>query len=253
PGALLFTRKSNLPDWIDNFCVDTELDAINITNALEEEILALRAKIVEKQSDIARARELKALFSGTGDEFKDTVAAALQELGLNCVDGPHPRADILASNGKRFMAIEAKGLDGNAKESNFRQVERWKAEVNSAVTIATEERKADPDLRRYGEQLDLLGMPPNVTDDCKGLMVIGTFRSTPLTDRKGPDFPDGVIRRLGHSDVCALTGLQLFGLVMHVRKNPHLKSEIVESLFNTAGVLDRATEWNEFIQARRAE
>jgi hypothetical protein len=234
---ILVDRTSHLPPWIDKFRIASEMKAAEAIDALRQEIAEHEKRIVEQQTILSKARELKALFAGTGDEFKDAVALALTELGLKCVDGPHPRADLLATNGSRLMAIEAKGLEGNARESNFRQVERWKAEVNSAVSMSPEELDADPDLRRYSEQLKQFKLPPTIGDDCKGLMVIGTFRNTPVSGRQGPDFPDGVIRMLGHSDVCALTGLQLFGLIILVRKNPEMKSEIADHLFTTAGVL----------------
>jgi hypothetical protein len=94
-----------------------------------------------------------------GDSFKIAVAAALSELGLRVVDGPHPRADLLVSDGTRLGAVEAKGLEGSARENNLRQAERWTAEVRSAVSSTPERRAADPDLPRYAEQIEKLGIP----------------------------------------------------------------------------------------------
>ena len=207
----LSSRASPLPDWVDLFRTEQELHCAEAIQKLSQEVRERESQIEQEKVTVADFRGLKTLFAGSGEEFKNSVMAALQELGLKCVDGPHPRADLLASNGSRFLAIEAKGLDGNARERNFRQVERWKAELNSAIRLPPDERDFDPDLKRYAEQLKLLGITSEATDDCKGLMVIGTFRNTPPSKRKMPDFPDGVIRLLAQSNVCALSGLQLFG------------------------------------------
>jgi hypothetical protein len=246
PGSLT-AQKYNLPEWVDQFCTDSEQAELGVVASAEAKIVELKAQITAARSSLAAAREFKALFAGTGMEFVDAVAAALRELGLNCVDGPHPRADLLASNGVRFAAIEAKGLDGNARERNFRQVERWKAEVNSAISLSAEECKSDPDLRRYREQLEMLGPLGNISVDCKAVMIIGTFRNTPLFDRKTDDFPVGVLRLLPLAGVCAMTGLQLFTLTMLARKDPTKKTDFVNAIFDTAGLLNFGSNWQEIL------
>jgi hypothetical protein len=168
-------------------------------------------------------------------------------------DGPHPRADLLASNGVRAAAIEAKGLDGNAREANFRQVERWKAEVNSAQTLPEDERASDPDLRRYAEKLGFLGEFSDEPGNCKGLMVIGTFRNTLLDKRNLPDFPDNVARLLAQAGVCGLSGLQLCGLVLMARQDPTIKEKIVDTMYSTSGVLKMALNWREFLKETEQE
>jgi hypothetical protein len=171
---------------------------------------------------------------------------------LRCVDGPPSRADLLASDGKRVIAVEAKGLESSAREKNFRQVQSWKAEVDLALTVDPEDVAENPDLKRYVEQLGLIGVAGKTADDCKGLIVIGTFRNIPLNERKMPDFPDNVTRSLIQSDVCAVTGLQLFGLVLQARSNPGSRANIVASLFETAGVSDMASNWHEFLMQWQA-
>ena len=215
---------------------------------LTEKLRSLEEEVANEEVLVAEFRKLKALFTTSGDEFKSAVAAALQELGLKCVDGPHPRADLLVSNGRRVAAVEAKGLDGSARETNFRQVERWKAEVNLSQTLHEEERESDPDLRRYAEQLRSLGETSDAPGNCKGIMIIGTFRGTPLNERTSPDFPDGVIRLLAQANVCALTGLQLFGLVLMARKNSAMKERIVDALYTTSGVCNLALAWRDFLE-----
>jgi hypothetical protein len=107
----------------------------------------------------------------------------------------------------------------------------------------------DPDLRRYAEQLNKLGLPfADVAEDCKPLIVIGTFRTTPLIERSEPDFPEPVTRLLTRSKACAMTGVQLFTLVTQAREKPELKDEIVNEIVNTCGVLARGKDWSQYVE-----
>jgi hypothetical protein len=170
----------------------------------------------------------------------------LKELNLTVVEGPHPRADLLATNGVRFAAIEAKGLEGPTKEKDVRQVVQWMAEVDRA--LAPDDEQMDADLCRYVELLATLKLETQKDgSDCKGLLIIGTYRKLPLAERVEESFPEPVTRVLARSDVCALTGLQLLGLVLEGRRDPSLKPMIIKELFETRGVLKRALNWNEFL------
>jgi hypothetical protein len=250
--ASLLKQKDPLPDWIDSFRTKQELNCLNEVEKLLQKIKAKQSLLAREEKVIAGIREWKALFAGSGEEFKETVKEALKELGLRCVDGPPSRADLLASDGKRVIAVEAKGLESSAREKNFRQVQSWKAEVDLALTVDPEDVAENPDLKRYVEQLGLIGVAGKTADDCKGLIVIGTFGNIPLNERKMPDFPDNVTRSLIQSDVCAVTGLQLFGLVLQARSNPGSRANIVASLFETAGVSDMASNWHEFLMQWQA-
>lgn len=244
----LSARGVPLPEWVDSFRTEQELLSMQGIEKLGEEVRERRALIAQHESVIGHFRELKALFAGSGEEFKNAVKEALQELGLQCLDGPHPRADLLASDGRRLMAVEAKGLDGPARERNFRQVQSWKAEVDLTLSVDAHEANDNPDLKRYADQLKQLGITTKPNEDCKGLMAIGTFKSTPLSDRSLPDFPDNVSRLLVSSNVCGITGLQLFGLILLARSDSTLKEKIVASLFGTSGVLNMAPDWREFLK-----
>jgi hypothetical protein len=251
--SLISAPSPTLPDWINSFRAGPELLSYNAIAVLKEEVRSREAQIAKEEVILAEFRKMKSLFAASGDEFKNAVSAALRELGLKCVDGPHPRADLLASNGVRAAAIEAKGLDGNAREANFRQVERWKAEVNSAQTLPEDERASDPDLRRYAEKLGFLGEFSDEPGNCKGLMVIGTFRNTLLDKRNLPDFPDNVARLLAQAGVCGLSGLQLCGLVLMARQDPTIKEKIVDTMYSTSGVLKMALNWREFLKETEQE
>ncbi|MFX9321716.1 hypothetical protein ABTN96_19460, partial [Acinetobacter baumannii] len=55
------------------------------------------------------------------------------------------------------------------------------------------------------------------------------------------------VRVIERADICALTGAQLLGLVLQSRENPALKPIILKELFETRGVLARASSWDEFL------
>jgi len=107
--ASLLKQKDPLPDWIDSFRTKQELNCLNEVEKLLQKIKAKQSLLAREEKVIAGIREWKALFAGSGEEFKETVKEALKELGLRCVDGPPSRADLLASDGKRVIAVESKG------------------------------------------------------------------------------------------------------------------------------------------------
>jgi hypothetical protein len=240
----LVSKPSELPVWIDKYQTANDRKAFATIADLTRKASDVQNKLEAQQSLIRNSRELKRLIFDTGASFASAVAAALSELGLQVVEGPHPRADLLASNGVRFAAVEAKGVEGSTKEKDIRQTVQWMAEVDSA--LATSKEDADPDLSRYVEQLAKLAVNRDGSD-CKGLLIMGSFRKTAVAERTQPSFPEPVTRVLERADVCALTGLQLFGLVLQSRDKPSLKPTLLTELFETRGVLQRALDWNEFL------
>jgi hypothetical protein len=248
---LLKQPKLDFPAWSALYQFQDEMSALARKLEIETKIDDLRVKISEQQVIIDAARDLKALFFGTGDHFKDAVATVLSELGLQVVDGPHPRADLIGFNGERILAIEAKGVDGPVREVNYRQAEQWAAEIRRTLAADPDERQADPDLRRYAEKLSELGVDINRNAegrvDCKPLLIVGTFRKTPLDHRNEQDFPDQVARTIKGSTACAITGLQLLGLLIEARRRPDFKADALASLFSTNGVFRSAENWQGFL------
>ncbi|KYK49468.1 hypothetical protein A1D31_24435 [Bradyrhizobium liaoningense] len=247
-ASLLKAAATELPDWVDQYQSELEEVSAKKIAVLENEASDLNARIDAERAAMEAHKAMKVLLAGTGSAFASAVADALRELGLLVVDGPHPRADLLSAYGNRFIAVEAKGVDGPVRETQFRQTERWVAEVNSTVGSSAEEVKADPDLDRYAAELAKLHLAFDaLSDDCKGLLIVGTFRSTPLAERNSPDFPEPVARLLNRSNVCGLTGAQLYSLVMEARLNPTSKQEILEEIMNTCGVLARGQDWSRYL------
>jgi hypothetical protein len=250
--SILKPPPAKLPAWADRFRTSEETQ-------FHRELRAEEALIAESQSRIAIHRQhldacdrLKLLFTATGSQFEEVVAEALRELGLATVVGPNSRADLLASDGSRFAAVEAKGLEGTSREAHLREVGVWMAEVDLAVSMLPQER--GPDQKAYWDSLSKLPMNNgDHKDACKGILVVNTFRLLPPIERKEPDFPDAMARKIAPMGVCALTGLELFGLVIETRRHPETKKDVVKALFETNGLLKRAVDWKTYLTEAKLE
>lgn len=237
------------PEWIDHYRTRRETEMFDCRERSHQEVQKLRAKIIALEADIEHQRQLKRLFTATGPEFEEAVCDALCELGFQVTVGPHPRADLLGSDGVRVVAIEAKGIEGAAREEHVRQVMMWMPEVDAALSTPMDEPAPDPVIEGYKTRLRELDLSKRDTaHDCKGILVLGTFRSLPLAERTALDFVNNVAQVLTRQDVCALTGLQLFNLVITGRTEPEKKQGIRAAIMATRGVLGTSTDWRETMQ-----
>jgi hypothetical protein len=239
-----------LPEWTGKFLSSGERKVAQAVSALEEKIGELSEDIFSQKQLIVAEQNLKHLFASSGDEFQDAVMAALSEFRLKVVKGPHPRADLLITDGRRLVAAEVKGLEGSVREGNHRQVIRWMAETNATLAVSPNDREGDPELEKYAEALGKLGIDvskPRPELECRGLMVIGTYRNTPLDQRTIEDFPDPVKRGIERTPVCALTGLQLYCLLQQCRSGAMKRETVIAALFEKSGVLDIGLDWRSIV------
>lgn len=176
PG-MLAPSPTEVPHWIDRYQSTGDKELFAKVAALTSRLEELQSQLNVQQGLIQSSRDLKKLIFDTGTGFAEAVADALEELGLSVVEGPHPRADLLASDGARYAAVEAKGIEGTTKEKDVREVAQWMAEVDSA--LADDGDDNDPDLARYVTQLAKLPIQRDGSD-CKGLLIMGTYRKLPF-------------------------------------------------------------------------
>jgi hypothetical protein len=244
---LVRPETEELPPWTASFKTTGELETqkrIDVLTSKRSEINRDIASQVAQLSDVA---DLKNLIAGTAEAFTNAVAGALRELGFDVVEGPNSRADLIASCSGRYVAIEAKGIEGAVKERQYRQVERWMAELNNALHSEPDDLKGDPEIKKYAECAWAVSVADYNGQDAKGLLIVATFRKLDLKSRKDEDFPDTVVRLLSRTDTCGLTGLQLFGLVLAVRADASLKEVVVKEILATRGKLERCTDWSSFL------
>lgn len=239
------SKLEELPEWTKSFRTSGEQSILTRILDLEARREELDLQVASEKAVLAADEGLKQLLAGSGSGFLTAVIAGLQEIGLTVVEGPNSRADLIATCSNRYVAVEAKGIDGPVKERQYRQVERWRVELNTALHSDAEEIAGDPEISQYAQCVGQLKLLDYDGHDAKGLLVVGTYRHTPLDQRSEPDFPDSVRRLLERSDVCGMTGLQLFGMVISVRKDPGLRAVIQSELLETRGVLERCKSWNE--------
>jgi hypothetical protein len=238
------------PDWLPQFQTPPEQDASQKISIARRNIQDIEAEIVKFNRQIFFEQSGKLLFTATGDAFVNAVAEALRELGLKVIEGPKQRADLIAWDGNRLAAIEAKGLEGAAREKNIGQVKRWTADISVARSSTNDDIAGDAELSIYQSKLLDLGVPLELPDDeseCKGIAILGTFRKKPI-DQRPEAFNDPVIRVIVRSGVCALTGLQLYTLVRDARANPSAREQIVNKLFATNGVLENGLTWQDYLR-----
>jgi hypothetical protein len=244
PAILTQREPDELPSWAHEFRTVQERNAAAEIDTLQAEAARIQTEIARHQLGLDDAARLKQLIAGSGHGFAKAAASALGELGFSVIEGQHPRADLVVSDGSRMAAVELKGVEGPIAEKYLRQLWAWMAEIDNILSMPPKDRiKEQTD---YAAAIAKLGTPMGNLD-CKGLLIVGTFRMIPLDQRSEPDLPDPVQKRLGSTDVCILTGLQLLGLVLAGRKNPELKPAIVQELMTTRGRLQRALDWTEFL------
>lgn len=235
------------PPWVANYQTELEKAAAEKINKLEAKIIDLNSQVRIEEQTVRSDQHLKQLFAGSGEAFAAAVAEALRGLGLKIVEGPRGRADLIGYNGKLLFAFEAKGLDATAREHNLRQTERWVADIMSALTATDEQKAADKDLELYAQKLSDLGVLAGDDLECKGVMIIGTHRKTPISERSDLGFPDPVARPINRSRVCALSGLQLLGLLLECRSGRKQASDILDQIHGTNGVFNDAADWRAFL------
>lgn len=247
---LKFRSPSDTQAWATLYTVIEERAARAKRDSLLMESLKIQAEIKSQEALIARSNERKILFEGTGDRFCDAVAKALHEIGFKVEPGPRLRADLIAYDQTTILVIEAKGVEGSAKESHLRQCNSWVAEVNRALVSTPVERASDYELAEYARVLARLGVALDQEEsapECKGLMVVGGYRKTPLALRTNPVFPPPLQSNIAKWRVCACSGLQLFGMVEAFRVDNALAKDLRTKLMMTNGALAEFDDWQKFL------
>lgn len=251
--ALLKRASDDLPNWVNEYCTEDESRVHETIDELDAKIAELNYNIEQCREQLAEFRRAKRLFADYDNGFREAVAEALAVLGFNVVEGPEHHADLVAYDGDVLIAIEVKGLEASAKPNDVSQATRWKADVACALDMDDDDLKADAVMAQYREILGNLGIDTtglNELPDCKSMIVIGTFRKTPLSDRiPKHDFPDQVVRVCKRTNTCALTGLELFGLAAQVKLQPDQRASMRKALSACSGRFS-APQWHSFISFR---
>jgi hypothetical protein len=208
----------SLPEWTKDFALPGEkaivgdiADNVRRINNLEIAGENLRAQLRDLQ-------RFKALVGGYGEVLEHAVRDALGELGLIVKPGPPKRADFIATWKGQTFVIEVQGVKKSAKEDHVRSLMMWAAETGI-------ELKKDP----------------------KGLLVVNAFRDTPPPERTQNPWPPNVVGKTTQQQFCALSGLQLLGLLFEARVRPERRDDLVQLLLDTSGVLQGFDTWKDVL------
>jgi len=127
---------------------------------------------------------------------------------------------------EKVAVVEIKGVDRkSAAESHARQLEQWV----SAYDAAHEDVKA------------------------KGILIVNTFKDTPLRDRTEVSFPTQMRPYSEAREHCLMTGLQLLGIYLDYKDNEVKKQEMIERIFATKGIFSEYQNWTDFLIDENAE
>jgi hypothetical protein len=82
---------------------------------------------------------------------------------------------------------------------------------------------------------------------------VNTWRSTPLDQRTGADFPDQMLPYCKARGHCLVTGLQLFVIRSEVASDPGTAKKWREKLLNTKGKMTGVKRWTSVLRQETEE
>jgi len=215
-----------LPKWSASYVLPQELEQRKQLRHLEEELNALQLRINQKQRLIAELERNKILFTSKGRVLELQVKKVFEDLGVDVMEGEYGRDDLILRYGEKVAVVEIKGVDRkSAAESHARQLEQWV----SAYDAAHEDVKA------------------------KGILIVNTFKDTPLRDRTEVSFPTQMRPYSEAREHCLMTGLQLLGIYLDYKDNEVKKQEMIERIFATKGIFSEYQNWTDFLIDENAE
>jgi hypothetical protein len=212
---------SALPKWAESYYLPGELTERKRIDLLINQIRNLESEVKGIGETISFIEQTKRIFTTSGQELERKVEFIFSELGFEILETEPNRDDLIVRHKDKIAVIEIKGLTNSAGEKNAAQLEKWR-------TIYVEKHDVNP----------------------KGILVVNTFKDTPLKERTQADFPDQMIRYAEGREHCLITTLQLLSLYYYVLENPSSKDSIVSSLFNCIGRYSATPKWQDYIDVK---
>lgn len=189
PDRKLISAK---PEWVDDYIVGDEA-----------EIKEQKKVIDEKEQEFLKVKQL--LFE-SGKSLVDAVEFILKSMGYEVKNLEKLGEEDLEIKDNDLKAIaEVKGLEGQAKISNLKQLAYY-----------------------------VLG-----ESDTKGIFIINHFKDKKLKER-GEPFHAEVIKKAGEYGFCLITTTQLFSIYNDIifKGNKKKLEDIKEKIKGTGGLLD---------------
>ena len=206
------------PDWCQDYKLPDESCEINKLNDIESKLMEIESLLNYQRSILLCMNELKILFSGDGRNLEKVVGRIFSELGFEVEEGLPGRDDLILKYKDRIAVVEIKGVSKSAAEKHARQLEAWVSEYYLKNSISP-----------------------------KGILIINAYKDIPLDKRDKNPFPVQMASFSENRNHCLMTGLQLLGLYLECKSAPTKREEMIDAIFNTNGVLDKYTDWPEFL------
>lgn len=207
--------------WAKEYKFLPELD---LEKNLEQYITNLReaqAEVDRTLADLSIFREMKHLISGSGESLEIKVAEVFADLGFDVKKGELGRDDLIISKGERIAVVEIKGVKKSAAEKHAAQLEKWSA--------------------TYFENNDVIPKP---------ILVVNAFNETRLELRNENPFPNQMLTYSNARNHCLITTIQLLGMWLASKANPEKLDVLTDHLFETVGVFQNFSNFNEFSIAK---
>lgn len=222
--GLLSDRGSRVrPTWANQYSTTKQRQLRTTIVAQQTQIEEARAKFTELQSERERAEAPDQLFLGSGRALELEVAEVFKLLGGTLTEPDPGRDDWKVTFPEGACVVEVKGVKKSAAEKHAAQLEKW-------VAAAYEETSQMP----------------------KGILVVNTWRETPLTGRTGDDFPSQMLPYSEGRGHCLVTGLQFFVIRADLEKNPKRAAHWRKVLMEAKGTIETG-DWRTILEEERQE
>ncbi len=210
------------PAWIESYATAEQQRLRTEIIKQQKRVESARDKLAQLQRNKEKAESKDQLFLGTGRALELEVKEVLELLGGTVTDPEPGRDDWRVKFPEGAAVVEVKGVSKSAAEKHAAQLEKW-------VAGAYEEG----------------GSPP------KGILIVNTWRETPLVDRKEIDFPEQMLPYSTSRNHCLITGLQLFVIRADVENDPNRAKHWRNKILQTAGKIDDCDDWQTLIQVTK--
>lgn len=217
-------REESRPGWAQRYATKSQREAQE--GILQQEKLIERArtrlsKLTSKKDELDAADQL---YLGSGRALELEVRTVLEMMGGEVTEPEPGRDDWKVRFPEGDAVVEVKGVGKSAAEKHAAQLEKW---VASAM---------DDD-----------GKTP------KGLLIVNTWRNTPLSERTGEDFPAQMIPYCRARNHCLITGLQLFTIRHAIEQDAKAAARWRKKILKTSGQLTGTPVWSDIISEESTE
>lgn len=212
------------PEWAEHFATQKQIAMKDALKKQEAAVEKARKKLAGLQAESAATDMHDQLYLGTGRTLELQAKIVLELLGGDVSEPESNRDDWRVDFDGRPAVVEIKGVTKSAAEKHAAQLEKWVA--GSFADTGTAH---------------------------KGILVVNTWRETPLDKRTEEDFPAQMIPYSVGREHVLLTGLDLFVIAAEIYTDPAKADYWRGKILSTSGRLDGVPDWREYIQETKTE